>query len=123
MALSTTEAEYMVVVEADKEIIWMKDFISEPRIRQEEFGLHFDNKSTIHLARNVTYHSKTKHIQRIYHWLRERIEENDFSLVKIHTDENGSDMLTKVLSEEKLNACRQRVGLTKYPFRSEGGVC
>ena len=29
MALSTTEAEYMAIVEADKEIIWMKDFIRE----------------------------------------------------------------------------------------------
>ena len=29
VALSTTEAEYMVAVEADKEVIWMKDFIRE----------------------------------------------------------------------------------------------
>ena len=29
VALSTTEAEYMAVVEADKEVIWMKNFIEE----------------------------------------------------------------------------------------------
>ena len=29
VALSTTEAEYMAIVEADKEVIWMKDFIEE----------------------------------------------------------------------------------------------
>ena len=34
--------------------------------------------------------------------------------MKMHTAENRSDMLTKVLSEEKLNACRQRVGLVQY---------
>ena len=33
LALATTEAEYMVVVEADKEVIWMKDFIGELGIR------------------------------------------------------------------------------------------
>ena len=35
--LSTIEAEYMVAVEADKEVIWMKDFIGELGIRQDEF--------------------------------------------------------------------------------------
>ena len=33
VALSTTEAEYMVVVEAHKEVMWMKDFIRELGIR------------------------------------------------------------------------------------------
>ena len=33
VALSTTEAEYMAATEADKEIIWMKEFISELGIR------------------------------------------------------------------------------------------
>ena len=110
------EAEYMAATEAGKEIIWMKEFIGELGIRQDEFQLHCDNQSAIHLAKNVAYHSRTKHIQRRYHWLRERVEEKEFVVMKIHTDENGSDMLTKVLSTEKLNACRQRVELVQYPM-------
>ena len=35
--LSTTEAEYMAVVEAGKEVLWIKDFIGELGIRQEEY--------------------------------------------------------------------------------------
>ena len=56
------EAEYMAVVEANKEIIWMKNFISELGIRQEEFWLHCDNQSVIHLAKNAAYQPQTKHI-------------------------------------------------------------
>ena len=37
VALSTTEAEYMATVEAGKEVLWMKDFIGELGIRQEEY--------------------------------------------------------------------------------------
>ena len=37
VALSTTEAEYMAAVEAGKEVLGMKDFISELGIRQEEY--------------------------------------------------------------------------------------
>mgnify|MGYP000630292865 CR=1 FL=1 len=51
--MSTTEAEYMAVVEANKEIMWMKEFIGELGIPQEEFQIHCDNQSAIHLAKNV----------------------------------------------------------------------
>jgi transposase InsO family protein len=115
VALSTTEAEYMAAVEAGKELIWMRDFLNELGVKQEEFLLHCDNQSAIHLAKNAAYHSRTKHIQRRYHWLRERVEENEFVLTKIHTNENGSDMLTKVLSFEKIVVCRQRIGLVDSP--------
>ena len=43
------------------------------------------------------------------------MEENEFVLAKIHTDENGSDMLTKVLPTKKLIVCRQRTSLVDSP--------
>ena len=43
VALSTTEVEYMVAVEADKEILWMKDFIGELGIRKDEYWLYCDS--------------------------------------------------------------------------------
>ena len=87
-----------------KEIIWMRDFIGVLGMQQGQFRLHCDNQSVIHLGKNVAYHSRTKHIQ--YHWLRERVEERDFILVKIHTNDKESNMLAKVLPLDKLSACR-----------------
>ena len=84
-------------------------------MKQEKFLLHCDNRSVIHLAKNAAYHSRTKHIQRRYHWLRERVDENEFALENIHTDDNGLDMLTKILSMEKLVACRRKTGLVDSP--------
>ena len=52
----------MAAVEAGKEVLWMKDFIGELGIRQEEYGLYCDSQSAIHLVKNAAYHSKTKHI-------------------------------------------------------------
>jgi hypothetical protein len=101
----------MAAMEAGKEFIWMRDFLNELGVKQEEFSLHCDNESVIHLAKNVAYYSRMKHNQRRYHWLRERVEENEFVLTKIHTNENRSDMITKVLLFEKIVVCRQRIGL------------
>ena len=90
-------------------------------MKQEKFLLHCDNQSVIHLAKNVIYHSRTKHIQRMYHWLRERVDENEFGLAKIHIDDNGSDMITKILSMEKLVACWRKTGLVNSPHTGVKG--
>ena len=92
----------------------MKSFLSELGMKQEEFLLHYDNQSAIHLAKNVVYHSQAKHVQRRYHSLQEKVDEGEFTMVNIHTDNNGSDMLTKNLPMDKIRACRQKIGLTDF---------
>ena len=44
MALSSTEAEYMAAVEAAKELIWMRNFLSELGMKQRELLLHCDSQ-------------------------------------------------------------------------------
>ena len=104
----------MAGVEANKELIWLRNFISELGMKQREFLLHFDNQSVIHLAKNAAYHSWTKHIQRRYHWLREKVDDREFALVKIHICDNGSDMLKKNLPMDRLRVYQQRTGLDDY---------
>ena len=100
----------------------MKDFIRELRIQQEEYRLYCDNQSAIHLAKNVVCHLRTKDIQRRYHQVRERVEDKDFALLKIHMNDNGLDMPMKVLCTERLSMCQQRVRLVNQPIPREGGV-
>ena len=49
--------------------------------------------------------------------MREQVEDGDFALVKIHTDYNGSDMLTKTLPKEKIVASRMRARLVDSPIQ------
>ena len=85
------------------------------RIWEDDYLLHCDCQSVIHLAKNATYHGRMKHIRRRYHWIRDQIEEKIFKLVKISTHENGSDMLTKILPRDKLEVCRLKAGLVITP--------
>ena len=57
------------------------------------------------------YHSRSKHIEVRYHCLRLVVEQQSFELEKIHTYENLADMLTKVVSREKLKLCAGLVGM------------
>ena len=57
------------------------------------------------------YHSRSKHIEVRYHWFRLVVEQQSFELEKIHTNENTTDMLPKVVSREKLKLCVGLAGM------------
>lgn len=61
VTLSMTKAEYVAVIEAGKEMIWMKGFLEELGLKQENV-LFSDSRSAIHLAKNPMFHDRTKHI-------------------------------------------------------------
>ncbi|GJY92273.1 putative ribonuclease H-like domain-containing protein [Tanacetum coccineum] len=68
----------------------------------EDFGffqyktkIHVDNKSAICVIKNLVYHSKTKHIEIRHHFIRDSYEKRLIKMVKIHTDHNDADLLTK----------------------------
>ena len=62
VSLSFTEAEYVAIVEAGKEMIWLADYIQELVKKQSEKIHYSDSQSTIQLVKNQVYYPKTKHI-------------------------------------------------------------
>ena len=109
--LSTTEAEYVVAIEAGKEMIWLHDFLDKLGKKQEMDILHSDNHSAIFLAKNSTFHSKSKYIQTKYHFIRYLVEDKLVILEKICGSKNQADVLTKGVIIEKLKLCVASIGL------------
>lgn len=120
VALSTTEAEYIAAAETGKEMLWLKRYLQELGIKQKEYNVHCDSQSALDLSKNSMYHSRTKHIDIRYHWIREVMDRQLLRLVKIHTKENPADMLTKVVTREKLELCKNVVGML-MPDMAGGG--
>ena len=78
---------------------------------KENSRLYSDSQSAIHLAKNLAFHSRTKHIQLKYHFIRSVLDEELLKLEKIHTSQNPADMLTKGVTREKLSSCLVSIGL------------
>ncbi|VVA10754.1 PREDICTED: Retrovirus-related Pol poly from [Prunus dulcis] len=115
VALSTTEAEFIAATEACKEMLWMKRFLQELGQEQHKYILHCDSQSAIHLSKNPSFHSRSKHIDVRYHWIRDVLESKQLQLEKIHTDDNSSNMMTKSLPKDKYEFCRIAAGLLEPP--------
>ena len=88
-----TEAEYVAVPEASKEIIWLKGLLRELGLKQENNVLFSDSQSAIHIAKNPV------------------LEDGELLLEKILGSKNPAYMLTKTVIIEKLKLCSTSVGL------------
>lgn len=113
VALSTTEAEYMAATQAFKEAIWLKKLMEELGHKQEKILLYCDSQSALHIARNPAFHSRTKHIDVQYHFVREVVEDGSVDFQKVHTKENPADALTKPVNTDKYIWCRSSCGLAE----------
>jgi hypothetical protein len=111
VALSTTESKYMAATHASKEAVWLQILCSGIGLVQEAVRIECDSKSAIFLAKNPAYHSKTKHIDVQYHFVRDMIEEKKVSLMNVDTLKNVADSLKKSVSTEKFSWCRGSMGI------------
>jgi hypothetical protein len=70
---------------------------------QQAVRIDCDIHSVIFLAKNPTCHSKTKHIDIQYHFVRDMDEEKKVFLMKVDTLNNVANLLTKSVSTEKFS--------------------
>ncbi|XP_040930170.1 secreted RxLR effector protein 161-like [Gossypium hirsutum] len=82
VALSAFEAEYMAVATCTCQEIWLNNIFGELSIIQEDpITIYVDNKSTITLAKIPVSHSRSKHINTKYHFIREQVKNKNVDLV------------------------------------------
>ncbi|KAH9770981.1 hypothetical protein KPL71_012549 [Citrus sinensis] len=113
VVLSTTEAKYTAAADAIKEAIWLKGMVTDLGYEQRQITVHCDSQSAIYLRKNQIHHEKTKHIDIKLHFVRLEVSKRVVKLVKIHTDDNVADMLTKALPGAKFEFCVNSIGVCR----------
>jgi hypothetical protein len=78
---------------------------------KQDVRIDCDIQIAIILAKNPTYHSKTKHIDVQYHFVRDMVEEKKVLLMKVDTLKNVSNSLKKYVSTKKFYWCRGFMGI------------
>ena len=118
VALSSTESEYIVLVHATKEGLWMHTFLSKIQDAPREMvELSLDNRGAIVLSKDNKLHQRTKHINIHYHFIHEAVEDGQIRMKYVPTDQNPADIFTKPLSKTKFQGFV--AGLVLKPWREE----
>jgi hypothetical protein len=99
VTLSSTEAELYAAVEATKDVIWFRELLAEIGFVQSEPTIIFvDNASLITLASAFSgNHKRVKHFLVRLNYLIEKVKLRIIKFVKVHTDDNRVDGMTKPL--------------------------
>ncbi|GJY55290.1 putative ribonuclease H-like domain-containing protein [Tanacetum coccineum] len=68
---------------------------------------HCYGQSTICIVKNPVFHQRTKHIEIRHHFIRDANEKNLIQVLKIHTDDNVADLLTKAFDGPRFHYLRK----------------
>lgn len=123
VAISSTESEYMALLQAVKESIWIQRFLKElgrySMVKNVDRIME-DNQGAIALAHNPEYHARTKHIDVQYHFVRECVEMGKVELVYCPTEDMVADALTKPLARDRHWNLVGKMGLERMEDFNDG---
>ncbi|WVZ58761.1 LOW QUALITY PROTEIN: hypothetical protein U9M48_008993 [Paspalum notatum var. saurae] len=97
VSLSTTEAEYIAAASCCSQLLSMKATLSDFGLRFGKIPLLVDSTSAISVAKNPVLHSRTKHIDVRFYFLRDHYEKGDIDLVHVASENQLADIFTKPL--------------------------
>ncbi|GJR43554.1 putative ribonuclease H-like domain-containing protein [Tanacetum coccineum] len=108
---STTGAEYVVAANCYGQVLWIQNQMLDYGFNFMNTKIYIDNESTICIVKNLVFHSKTKHIEIRHHFIRDSYEKKLIQVIKIHTDRNVPDLLTKAFDASRFNFLIASIGL------------
>jgi hypothetical protein len=100
VALSTVEAEYIVVGHFCAQLLWMRQTPRDYGYKLSKVPILCDNESAIRMTDNPVEHSRTKHIDIWYHFLIDHQQMGDIEIAYVSTHNQLADIFTKPLDEK-----------------------
>ncbi|GKB50360.1 hypothetical protein Tco_0901113, partial [Tanacetum coccineum] len=101
---TTGEAEYVAAANCCRQVLWIQNQMLDYGFNFMNIKIYIDNESTICIVKNLVFHSKTKHIEIRHHFIRDAYKKKLIQVLKIHTDDNVADLLTKAFDVSRLRA-------------------
>ncbi|KAB1227925.1 Retrovirus-related Pol polyprotein from transposon TNT 1-94 [Morella rubra] len=123
IARSSTEAEYKAVANATCELLWVQALlrdlgvsISSPPV------LWCDNLGATYLTSNPVMHSRTKHVEVDYHFVRDRVASKSLRVSFLSSKDQLADLFTKPLSVHRFSMLRTSLAVHPLQLGSRGAV-
>ncbi|GJY38550.1 retrovirus-related pol polyprotein from transposon TNT 1-94 [Tanacetum coccineum] len=106
-----TEDKYIALSGCCAQIIWMRSQLTDYGFQFNKIPLYYDNKSAIALCCNNVQHSRAKHIDVRYHFIKEQVENGIVELYFVRMEYQLADIFTKPLPRERFNFLIEKLGM------------
>ncbi|GJY22258.1 retrovirus-related pol polyprotein from transposon TNT 1-94 [Tanacetum coccineum] len=109
--MTTTEAKYVSLSACCAQVIWMRTQLLDYGYKYNKILMYYDSKSAIAISYNAVQHSRTKHINIRYHFIKEHVEKGTVELYFVRNEYQLADLFTKALPKEHFEYLVYRIGM------------
>ncbi|GJW97217.1 hypothetical protein Tco_0179025 [Tanacetum coccineum] len=110
-AMSTAEAEYVSLSACCTQVIWMRTKLLDYGYKYNRIPMYCDSKSAIAISCNPVQHSKTKHIDIRYHFIKEHVEKGTVEIYFVGIEYQLANLFTKALPKERFEYLVHRISM------------
>jgi hypothetical protein len=111
LGLLTSQLVKSLVGHCCAELLWMRQTLRDYGYKLSKVPLLCENESAIHMADNPVEHSRTKHIDIRYHFLRDHQQKGDIEIAYVNTHNQLADIFTKPLDEKTFSKLRNELNI------------
>nr|GEW50223.1 ribonuclease H [Tanacetum cinerariifolium] len=124
--MSSAEAEYVSLSTYCAQVLWMRTQLTDYGFYFDKIPMYCDSKAAIAISCNPVQHSRTKHIDFRYHFIKEKVEKGIIELFFVRTEHQLADLFTKAFSEERIkylvkrlegHTCRSRDDIIEHTVK------
>ena len=118
---SSTEAEYHLMALSTAKVYQLRMLFKELAISIVHIPtIWCDNIGAIALASNPVFHARTKHVKNDYHFIREKVCNNDIKVQHVSTVDQVADVFTKGQTEQRFQYLKSQLMVCQNPINSRG---
>nr|GFA36334.1 copia protein [Tanacetum cinerariifolium] len=110
-SMSSAEAKYVSLSACCAQVLWMRTQLKNYGFYFDKIPMYCDSKAAIAISCNPVQHSRTKHIDVRYHFIKEKVQNGIVELFFVGTEYQLADMFTKALSEDRFKYLVRRLGM------------
>ncbi|GJU20390.1 retrovirus-related pol polyprotein from transposon TNT 1-94 [Tanacetum coccineum] len=110
-ARSTAKVKYVSLSACCAQVIWMRSQLLDYGYRYTKISMYYDSNNAIAISCNTVQHSRTKHINIRYHFIKEHVEQGTIELYFVGMEYQLDDLFTKALPKERFEYLVHRFGM------------
>nr|GEU44191.1 retrovirus-related Pol polyprotein from transposon TNT 1-94 [Tanacetum cinerariifolium] len=108
---STSESEYVAVSSRCAQVLWMRTQLTDYGFFYDKVPIYCDSNSAIAISCNPVQHTRTKHIDVRYHFIKDHVEKETIELYFVGTEYQLAKLFTKSLPEAQFKFLVEKLGM------------
>ncbi|GJU22654.1 retrovirus-related pol polyprotein from transposon TNT 1-94 [Tanacetum coccineum] len=116
--ISSMEAEYIALSSCCAQVLWMRSQLTDYGLGFNKIPMYCDNKNAIALCCNNVQHSRSKHIDIRFHFIKEQVKNGVVELYFVNTEYQLADIFTNALCRVRIEFLINKLGMQSFTLET-----